>query len=131
MVISQTHRCESTTSIERLNNAGAPLIFQQASLAQNVKAYARGANDLTTQVKIANIVAGKKRLWHDEDSENVRPPNKNNYLSKPEACEVSATANKQLTGPAMQPMKKASANEGTIKIEISNGPKRFSFEYVL
>jgi hypothetical protein len=114
-----------------LNNAGAPLIFQQASLAQNVKAYARGGNDLKTQVKIANIVAGKKRLWHDEHSENVCPRNNIKFHAKPEVCEESSTTNQQFSEPSKQPMVSATANEGTIKIEISNGPKHFSFQYVL
>ena len=47
--------------VERLSEAGAPLVVQQASLAQNVKAYARGAHSLPLQMKVANIVSGKQR----------------------------------------------------------------------
>jgi hypothetical protein len=57
--------------IEKLSAANAPLIVQQASLAQNTRHYARGAHDLETKKKVADVVSGKRKLW---DEENVELP---------------------------------------------------------
>ena len=49
---------------EKLTDAGAPLIIQQQSLAQNTRFYTRGAHDMATKKKVASIVAGERKTWH-------------------------------------------------------------------
>ena len=53
---------------EKLANAGAPLLIQQQSLAQNTRFYTRGAHDMATKQKVAAIVAGEKKTWHSPDN---------------------------------------------------------------
>jgi len=49
----------------KLSEAGAPLIVQQQSLAQNTKAYANKPQNHDTKAKVAGIVAGKIKSWHE------------------------------------------------------------------
>ena len=49
---------------DALSEAGAPLIVQQESLAQNTKAYARKATDPSNKLKVAKIVSGERQTWH-------------------------------------------------------------------
>jgi hypothetical protein len=53
--------------VNQLSKAGAPLHIMQASLAQNTRHYARGAHDSVTKKKVADIVAGKRSIWHSPD----------------------------------------------------------------
>ena len=59
---------------DALSEAGAPLIVQQESLAQNTKAYARKASDPTHKQKVAEIVAGERKTWHSPPH-TFYPPN--------------------------------------------------------
>ena len=56
---TNTSLCKFHT--EKLANAGAPLLIQQQSLAQNTRFYTRGAHDMATKRKVAAIVAGEKK----------------------------------------------------------------------
>ena len=58
--------------------ANAPLIVQQASLAQNVRAYThkwkQKKEDADAEhLKVAQIVAGERKLWHSPEKENDNP----------------------------------------------------------
>ena len=59
--------------VERLSDAAAPLIVQQASLAQNVKSYARGAHTLDEQMKVAKVVSGNQINWHHDMQSEKKP----------------------------------------------------------
>ena len=59
---------------EKLADAGAPLIIQQQSLAQNTRFYTRGAHDMATKKKVASIVAGERKTWHTRS-----PPTQKNF----------------------------------------------------
>jgi hypothetical protein len=61
---------------DRLMQANAPLIHQQASLAQNVRAYTdkrkqKKENGESTKLKIAKIVAGERKSWHSPETNHV------------------------------------------------------------
>ena len=66
--------------VERLAEAGVPLIHQQASLVQNTRAYARSAHTATIKRKVANIVAGHTTTWN---SPNTLHPTKFSCFSCP------------------------------------------------
>jgi hypothetical protein len=103
---------------DRLSDAGAPLIVQQASLAQNTRAYARGADDLETKRKVANIVQGNSRSWHEpmhHNKENILPPAKKI----------------QISSESLDTWVEASHDAGLIKISINKGGSNFNFEYKL
>ena len=52
---------------DALSKAGAPIIVQQESLAQNTKAYAKKATHMDNKDKVAQIVAGTRAIWHSPD----------------------------------------------------------------
>ena len=71
---------------EKLANAGAPLLIQQQSLAQNTRFYTRGAHDMATKRKVAAIVAGEKKTWHSPDNtkqKSVKNTTSSNPLNTP------------------------------------------------
>ena len=49
---------------DALSEAGAPIIVQQESLAQNTRAYAKKATDGANKQKVAQIIAGEQKTWH-------------------------------------------------------------------
>jgi hypothetical protein len=107
----------------RLSDAGAPLIVQQASLAQNTRAYARGDNDMATKLKVANIVAGNVRSWHEHTTHsesNMPYPKKTKVY-----CHEVQDENKP-------PSSVSTSNvDGFLKINITKGDSNFNLEYKL
>ena len=53
---------------DALSEAGAPIIVQQESLAQNTKVYAKKATHLANKDKVAEIVSGARTIWHSPSS---------------------------------------------------------------
>ena len=67
--------------LEKLADANAPLLIQQASLAQNTRHYSRGAHNLEKKIKVAEIVSGKRKSWHDPPTE-IKQSHVSRYLLK-------------------------------------------------
>ena len=61
---------------DALSEAGAPIIVQQESLAQNTKAYAKKATHLANKDKVAEIVSGARTTWHSPSPKKVLLPKK-------------------------------------------------------
>ena len=59
-----------------LSEAGAPIIVQQESLAQNTKVYAKKATHLANKDKVAEIVSGARTTWHSPSPKTVLQPKK-------------------------------------------------------
>ena len=111
-----------------MNDAGAPLIVQQASLAQNVKAYARGAHSLPLQIKVANIVSGNLKKWH-EDVAIKEPPNgdvKRTRIASPPPS-TSQDNDRENVSPNIT----VTGNQGQLTINIEKKDAKFYFHYVL
>ena len=51
--------------LDKLAEANAPLKVQQASLAQNTRHSSCAADTLPRKLKVAEIVSGKLKTWHD------------------------------------------------------------------
>ena len=88
---------------EKLADANAPLLIQQASLAQNTRHYSRGAHNLEKKIKVAEIVSGKRKSWHDPPTEikqsHVSP--QKNSESRPTHSPMKDVTNIQLNLPGM------------------------------
>jgi hypothetical protein len=120
--------------IERLSEAGAPLVVQQASLAQNVKSYARGAHSLPLQKKVAEIVAGQKKRWQEDTNPSETSPQQS-PAKKKKTVETSPPKKLESNIAVIEHQLPASlavsSSSGQLKISIVSGEKTFSFEYVL
>ena len=109
---------------DKLMQANAPLIHQQASLAQNVRAYTekrkqKKENSDETQLKIAQIVAGERNVWHSPQKENCTLQD----ASKP-TCNLPS---------GRLPFKKrivlATSAQQNIGEQPSNTPKQMHFSF--
>jgi hypothetical protein len=76
---------------DSLSKASAPIIIQQRSLAQNAKHYTRDAQDLGTKIKVAEIVSGKRKSWHDEPSSHSSTYSKENMPPEQKNIDYSST----------------------------------------
>jgi hypothetical protein len=114
---------------DRLMEANAPLIHQQASLAQNVRAYTdkrkqKKEQSEPTLLKIAHIVAGERNNWHSPDKENFIPsvPVSDNSMRK------SLPLKKRIIDQA-KTISEVNPTDASKKMcfSFSNGSSNFSF----
>ena len=138
-LFSDATRKFTNTSLRKYHNdslseAGAPLIVQQESLAQNTKAYARKASDPTNKQKVAEIVAGERKSWHSPPhpfhATNSTPTHSFSSLPlKKRKIFVSTESNKENEAVAShnQPVLFTSS-DNFFKLHFTNGQSTFSFE---
>jgi len=138
-LFSDATRKFTNTSLRKYHNdslseAGAPLIVQQESLAQNTKAYARKASDPTNKQKVAEIVAGERKSWHSPPhpfhATKSTPTHSFSSLPlKERKFFVSTESNKENEAVAShnQPVLFTSS-DNFFKLHFTNGQSTFSFE---
>ena len=140
-LFSDTNRRFTNSSLRKFHNdslseAGAPIIVQQESLAQNTRAYARSATHPTHKQKVAEIVAGERKTWHSPPqtfhTTKTTPLHTSSTLplKKRELCvpmEVN-NENHPVTFTSTNQPVIFSTNDNFFKLQFTNGQSTFSFE---
>ena len=110
---------------DALSEAGAPIIVQQESLAQNTKAYAKKASHVDNKEKVAQIVAGSRATWHSPVCENKFPPTtiKSLPFKKRKIISFSDVQQKENIPPVIPTTPKH------FSVKFSSGDTTFEFEH--
>jgi len=119
----------------KLMEANAPLIVQQASLAQNVRAYTDRRKQKKEEadaerLKVAQIVAGERKLWHSPEKENENPQQTvmKSLPLKKRPLVVSNTAFLNSTSNELH--SQAQTSEGKqMRFTFSNATSKFSLTF--
>ena len=114
---------------DALSEAGAPIIVQQESLAQNTRAYAKNDSHFRNKDKVAEIVAGTRQHWHSPLQATHTPLQQNisfssgkGPLKKRKVFQLPTNSNEQEnTTPAV------SSTGKHFTLQFSSGETSFSF----
>ena len=113
---------------DALSEAGAPLIAQQESLAQNTKAYARKANDPSNMLKVARIVSGERQMWHSPSKLSSFEPNSEGCGSLPLEKGKLVQNFQQMEQNKENNALSFTTTENCFKLHFTNGHSSFHFE---
>ena len=134
-LFSDTNQQFTNTSLRKYHNdalseAGAPIIVQQESLAQNTRAYAKNDSHFRNKDKVAEIVAGTRQHWHSPLQATHTPLQQNisfssgkGPLKKRKVFQLPTNSNEQEnTTPAV------SSTGKHFTLQFSSGETSFSFQ---
>ena len=110
--------------LDKLAEANAPLKVQQASLAQNTKHYSRAADTLSRKMKVAQIVSGKRKSWHDS-----APPLSNNIPPKSTALSMHRSPTTPCGDITNIPVKVSANTSGSKRLSFSFKAPNANFEF--
>ena len=123
----------TNTSLQKYHNdalseAGAPIIVQQESLAQNTRAYAKKATDGANKQKVAQIVAGERKTWHSPPISSIASQNFKPQVSLPiKKRKVLQNLDENTNENQVH----FSTTINSFKVHFTNGHSAFHFEGTL
>lgn len=107
---------------ERLKEARAPLVIQQQSLAQNTRYYVRGAHNLDTKRKVADIIAGERKSW---DSPSTSLPKTIQLVHSPNATKTAEHVDRPKLSITNQP----SQHQKKLRFSFKSANANIEFDY--